>query len=576
MTELQFFISNQPSIPPTEWEKLELQLAWDRDEPSASLTTKQFSFEGAAAKTVNTWISSGTNSGPGIMEGLDFRISTCTNITALQGCLDTAAAEADYRCDKVVLPIRDNRIRDFITDRADGFSFSTLAALPNNAPGKISNSDYRLVPYCISSIPDYGQILSTSLAIFTITKEIAELIRKTGDLVAEAAVPPVTLVAAVKVILQAVYLLVMIAALITLVQAFIDNIIQAKKYKKGMYVRTLFIKACQYLGLTFSSTILNSSASLYYMAAIIPRKIVQPHPTNPLSFSRPADESQPGNSYGYYDGTFGQLIREMEDIFNAKARLRGTVLYFEKQDYWNNQSSHTLPDLDLYGKNNGSYKYNAHELAANYLSIWQVDNQELNTYNDYEGTSCQMQAKPNVISNSKNILLQGLVEKRFAYALGKRKTKLTGPEKAIEAIIIAMAFFTGLPLPASRIGWLLLSNDFTGVQKFVILDSSDNISLQNKTHTSATFLMNNYHSTSFPLSNQWLIYEGWEIPFCCEDYITLLNNNVIKTFDGRLGKVTNLRWQMGSDVAVIDFKVRPSGGRYTNNISQTIITDLAA
>lgn len=572
-TDLQFTLDGQ-SATPTEWKKIELQLNWDNsDNLNTQLSTSQFTFEGKYAHIINDAIRAGTTGGKGIFEGLPFAITSCTNQQVLAGCVDTAAAEAVYRCDRVVLPIRDNRTDDYLTDRADSFSFAYLASLPANAPGKISASDYRLVPYCISAIPDYQMLLSTALALFMIIKEIAEIIRKTADIAAELAVPPVSLVGAVKLILQAAYLVVVIAAIINLINTFIDCIIQPKKYKKAMFVRTLFQRACAHLGLTFQSSIFNSQNSAYYRAAIMPRKVVQPN-TNYLGFKRAADENTTASSYGYYDGTFGQLIRELEPIFNAKATIKGTTLYFERKDYFSITSSLTLPNLDLNGVNNGEYRYNAHELASNYFTLWELDNQELNTYDHYEGTSCQMQCTPIVVGNKKNILLQNLVEKRLAFSLAKRKETLTAPEKVLNTIINIFTFFTGVsPIP-NRIGWLLLSNDFTGNQKFMILDSGDKIDTSNKSRTSATTLMNNFHSINFPLNDQWLVYEGWEIPFCCDDYVAVQNSNYIRTFDNRLGKLTNLRWQIGSDVAIADFRVRPLGGRYTNNLNQQLITDL--
>lgn len=572
-TDLQFSLDGQ-SATPAEWKKIELQLNWDNsDNLNSSLSTSEFTFEGSNAHQINDWISSGTNGGKGIFEGLPFAITSCTNTVVLTGCVDPAAAESVYRCDRVTLPIRDNKTDDYLLDRADSFSFAYLASLPSTAPGKITQTDYRLVPYCVSAIPDYQMLLSTALALFVVIKEIAEIIRKTADIAAELSVPPVTLVGAVKLILQAAYLVVIIAAIIGLIQTFVNCIIQPKKYKKAMYVRTLFQKACDYLGLQFQSSILNTATSPYYRAAIMPRKVVQPNP-NFIGFKRAADESQTNTSYGYYDGTFGQLIRQCEQIFNAKANISGNTLYFERRDYFQITSSLTLPNLDLGGINNGEYRYNAHELASNYLTIWELDNQELNTYDHYEGTSCQMQCTPIVVGNKKNILLQNLVEKRLAFSLAKRKEVLTAPEKVLDTIINIFTFFTGVSPVPNRIGWLLLSNDFTGTQKFMILDSSDKIDPNNKFRTSASTLMNNFHSINFPLNDQWLVYEGWEIPFCCDDYAAVRACNYIRTFDNRIGKITNLRWQLGSDMAVIDFKVRPPGGTYTTNLNQQIITDL--
>lgn len=569
MADLQFILDGDSSIPPTEWQKLELQLAWDNDHPSSMLSTKQFTFEGKAAKRINTWISNGTTSGgKGIMEGVPFEINAGSNITALKGCVDIAAQEAVYRCDKVVVPVRDNRIKDYLDDRAGGFSFAFLTTLPSTNPARITQSDYVKIPYCISSIPDYSQLLSTGLAIFTIKNALEEGIKNLA-IVTAGLIPPTTIWAAIAIVLQVAFLGLQILALIKLIQLFIDNIIQKKKYKKGMLIRTLYQKACSYIGLSFSSTILNNPASNYFRAAIMPRKIVQP--TNGNYFIRPADESLSNTSYGYYDGTFLDLIHETELLFNARAVIKGSTLHFERKDHWNSQASIRLPDIDLYGVNNGQYRYNASELYSNIFCIYELDNNELNTYDDYYGTSCQMQAKPITIGNNRNLLLQGFMERRFPFALAKRKIKLTAIEKVMQDII---NLIVGFPAFGSRIGWLLLSNDFTGTQKFVILDSTNKVHPNNANWTSAATMMQQFHSIDYPLNNQWMLYEGWEIPFCCDDYVALLNNNVIKTFDNRLGKVTKLNWEIGSDVAVIDFKVRPVGGKYTTNISQQLIANL--
>lgn len=572
MSGLQFFLDNAPCIPPKEWQALEMELNWATGAPVGTLSTSKFTFEGKAAHDINTYVANGTNGGRGILEGMPFKIIDCNNLTALQGCIDTA--DGIYKCDSIELPIRDNRIKDYFTDRMDGFTFAYLKSLGANQPGRITTSDYINIPYVISSIPNYTQLLSTSITIFLLTKEIAEIVRKSADIGAELSVPPVTIVGALKLLFQVIYFLVMIPAAISLVNKFISAIYQPIKYKKGMYVRTLITRACSFLGLTFQSTILTSSGSKYYNSAIIPRKIVHPN-TNWLSFQRPIDEAQPNsNAYGHFDGTLGDLVRGLEDMFNAKFVQRGTNVYFERIDHWNNIASYTLPNIDLNGVNNLSYKYNASELPSNYLTIYSLDSEDLNTYDQYGGTACQMQCSPNIMGDRKNVLLNGLVEKRLPFALGKRKEVLTQIEQDINIIMQIASFFSGFAQPQSRIGCLLLSSDFIGVPKFVILDQGNKIKSTNAVDTSATTLMNNYHSVSFPLSDQWLMYENVTVDFCCEDYVTLLNNNTIRTIDGRYGKLISLKWQIGSTQATIDFKIRPHNNRYTNNLNQVIISDL--
>lgn len=592
MSSLQFILGGNPNLPPpTEWQKLELQLNWDLDHPAASLSTSKFTFEGASAHYLNDRIAQGVNGGEGIFVGADYQIIDCNNITALEGCVDTAAAESVYRCDRVEAPVKDTRIKDYLTDNWDGFSFAYLNSLTGNSPGRILSSDFIDIPYTVSTIPNYSQLLSTGLAIFCIEREVEDVIRSIGDLTGTTAQPTTTLLGVVEIIIYLIYLAAIIIALIKLVQLFIAYIFQTPKYKKGMYVRTLCQRAAAYLGITFSSTILNNPSSTYYRAAVIPKKIQQYNPNTFLSFKRPVNEQGSSTAYGYYEGTFGDFAKQLENIFNARFRLLNGIMYFERQDSFNNQSAFQLPNIDLFGLNNGSYRYNCSELASNYFATWKLDSTELNTYDDFGGTNAQMMATCTHIANPYNNLLRGLTSIEFEFALGKRKDHLIDVEKVLNNIIGAIFGFSNtitslinsigninIPqLPTgilnNRVGWLLASTDYFNEPKFVVLDSSNKIASNNRTLTSVEYLFNNYHYVNFPLTNQWIIYEGWEIPFCCADYVKLLDNNEIKTFDNRIGKITNLRWQIGTEIATIDFKVRPPNNRYTNNITQLIMAD---
>src|SRR5665647_448334 len=95
-----------------------------------------------------------------------------------------------------------------------------------------------------------------------------------------------------------------------------NNLIQPLKYKYGMKVSTLFQKACTYLQIPFSSTILQNS--VYKNLVIIPKKttlINTPTFTETLfgnSVNRKNyDETHNSNAYGYYEGTFKDLILSM-------------------------------------------------------------------------------------------------------------------------------------------------------------------------------------------------------------------------------------------------------------------------
>jgi hypothetical protein len=574
--------------PPTEWQSVDVQVNFDSGQGQSRLQTSKFTFEGKAAAFLNARVASGLTGGVGIMEGAALLMKDCNNVV-FDGCIDLAN-DAEFECDRVSAPIRDNRLIDFIEDQAAGLTFHFLTTLPVNSPGRITAADYIQVPYVVEEIPDYTQAMITGIALFTTIQESAYVVKTVAGLIAEIANIGTTVSALIKVILYIAYLTVLVIALINLIQNLIDNIIQKQKFKLGMKVRTAFTRACQRLGLSFSSTIVNNPASQYYDLAIIPEKIVIPNPNN-NSFLRDKDESLSVLSFGHPNGSFAKLIQDISPVFDAEVRLIGNTLYFENRHFWNNTAGYQLPPIQ-----NRKKKYNTHELTANYVISYLWTSEDRTTRNEYDGTNVQVTTTANVVGNSKNNLLRGLTDVRIQYAHANRKTKLTRVEKLLDGVITGLAIFantiTGVinaignfnipPIPTNilnnRIGWLRLSTDFIDVQKLFIADASNKVSAANKTRISAAALLSNFHFRNLPtwnvgsqtFHNQYVIYEEVTIPFCCADFAAVITNNVIKDFQGNYGKLISLRWQLGAEQAVVTYKIKET---YDTNFSYVVQND---
>src|SRR3990167_10184889 len=148
-----------------------------------------------------------------------------------------------------------------------------------------------------------------------------------------------------------------------------------------------------------------------------------------------------------------------------------------------------------------------------------------------------MQLSPSVILNKKNVLLKNLTEITLNYSLAKRKEKLNAVEHIakilydiistvydaitefingiitiIETILNLISALTGCdppdipfipPMPknpfSNRIGVMLLSSDFIGIQKILVVDSSNRLAVNNVTLTSARNLMDELHYTNFAI-----------------------------------------------------------------------------
>ena len=482
MPELRFYLNNKLVNPPRNWKELEFQLNFENESPAASVSTNSFEFTGDEAGAINKWLKGGLSGGVGIFEGMPFRIEVCgSNLKLFDGYLDLSSPDTNFECDKVDASAIESGKIDFLNDRAESFTYAYLAsqdAITDNIPAaaRIAKSDYIAIPYVVSSIPDYTQVVLTGISMVMLGKEISEAVQTVIDLIAEAignantlavslGLDPLPLLGTiVKIIIWLIYIVVMLLAFIFLLKNLFDNLIQADKYKFGIRVKTLFEKAAAFLGYTFSSTILNTAP--YKDLVIIPNKqsfITDPNQapqsmgTNLLVATANAitnniatiggtiarkeyNDFNITNATGFFEGTFTDLILGMSDVFNAKISIVGNVLYFERWDYFNNQAVVTIPDIREDGLNfdapNPSTT-NASELASNYFVIYQVDSIDTNTYDRYEGTSHQMILKPNVTVNKKNITLKNLTEKRLIFALAKRKQSLTIVEEAFNLLISA-------------------------------------------------------------------------------------------------------------------------------------------
>lgn len=628
------------------WRDIEIEVNFEDNFGEGAIKSGAIEFTGDLAGKINDWIEQGNNGGPGIFEGPPFRIETCGNNSIIfNGCIDTAECTTEYECDKVVAPLRSDRI-DFINDRAGSFRFSFLASPSHPAanPGHITQADYVQVPYVINSIPDYVNVMIAGVSVFILLKEAQEIIEKTVALVNEltgdtamvtgSLVNPViatamaigrVLVDIIRILLYILYLAFIIKALIDLLSMIFENLIQPVKFKKGMKVVDLFNKGADYLNMPFSSTLLTSAA--HKNDIVVPRKsalftnttVVQNLFGLKTIGRKNYDDAKNPLSVGYPDLTFADLILQEEERLNAELRIINNVLHFETQQFWALQSNYILPNIKR--KNADPHTTNACELASNYSLSYALDDQDTNTFDEFEGTSCQMQLVPNTVQVTSNILLKNLTDINLRYALAKRKVSLNAIEevvseiyniiagiynsitgffnsiiKVINKIMAAISTLTGgnpptvpsiAPFPPNpiqaRIGMMILSSDFIGIQKIMRIDpTTGKLHSNNKVLTAASTLMDNHHFTNFAVRkittngtvkadhNQWLIYTDKEIPFCCDDFQSLVNNNYGKTHDGKLMKVKSIVWKPERSTADITYRVKE---QYTRNLNQSYIID---
>lgn len=621
--ELDFFLNGVLVPPPRNWKELQIELLFESDKPSASLQAIPLEWVGTNATLVNNYILQGVSGGVGIYEGLPLQIKSCSGgLMIFDGILDLANDAALFECDIVKCPIKEAGRVDYVNDIAESFTFAFLASSQVTGAAHISTTDYLAVPFTITTHRTSFERISMILSLFMIGKELYETVKRTQELINTiiadiAGIATVTSTAyailkvaamVLNILLYIVYIVALLAALVTMLIDLIDLVYPIKRYKLGMKVKTMFEKACAYMGLSFYSTIL-ASGSQYENLIWIPRKYTIPSTSNPLSvFSRGYNELGSPKAYGYYDGTFKQFILDMQEYFNARVMVKNNIFYFEKLNYWNKTNPYIIPDTNPVGYTFNSpepHGTNASDLPSNYLVIYQVDGEDINTYQRYAGTSYQVQVRPTNVINQKNVLLKNLVEKRFNMALVKRKDYMNEMETQINAVLTGagnlindiiqfvnklLAFVTGNP-PASnpppylsntRIGWMELASPFIGVPKIFVgqYNSTDGkwyVHPNNQTLTAAQTIFETFHrcnlATTDPATGthgQYLTYKNKKMPLCCSDYMVLTNNNILMTPKKKYGKFYRILWNLHQETADVDYGLNE---KFTTNLTEQITID---
>jgi hypothetical protein len=620
--KVNFYINNKKITEPLNYQELSLQLNYDTDEPNAQVNVNQWELgvggydsnkDGAVLS--NAHINNGLTGGVGIFEGLPFRIELEKSgdiQDIFNGYLDLTNDLID--CDLVNATSIEEGGVDWLNDVADSVSFEYLYEETN----LLNNSDFVAIPYIINSIPKAGEAFILALTAFVAIENIKQRIK---DLQKDAATTsnPISAISGVlTVAIEVAYIATLIVTVVKLILDAVKLIIQPVKYHKGMYIKDLFRIGCEHFDLEFKSSIFDNTP--FNKAVILPTQNELPDLEDGLlGFLKPKAEQT-----GYYNGTFGEFLRAMKLMFNAKIIVQDGVLTFERRDYNNSSPVYELPVIEKNG-----YRANADEFISNMYLEFATDLNDKNTIQQYAGTAAQITVLPKKVINKRMVLTKGFERRSIPFALGKRKETLTVPEqiiktlakafdpivgtliklvnaiikvvnaviKAIRKIIKALNTipkvninFDPAPIKAiryspvgelieNRKGMLMIENDFISVPKILLVNEQSNerntkLTTDNESVLNCVYLYNNYHfidsfdSKIYSNTNQYKIYELDNVPFCYDDYIKVKNNN--KLYDGeKEGLIDSLTWNIWQQTANIRFRINEI---YTNNLETKILT----
>lgn len=435
--DVTYYINNIEIEPPLNDAELSVQLNFDKDDvQSQAVSLNEFEF-GIGDKTVgndastliNKHLTDGLSSGVGVFEGLPFRIELTDNGTTVEltnGYLD--ASKALFDCDRVVIPYLEKGNIDWLNEVADSVSFAYLYdpdLVRGVAPAaRVVDSDFIPIPYVLSELPNNREAFLASISLFLISETIANQLQSLIEFIAGAFTGSISDI--IKIILRIIYITGLLIAAYSLVRQIINLLIQPVKYHDGMRVNRLCERGAACFGLIFSSSILYSDR--FKDMVIIPNKYnhdVNTNKDNILGFLNP---SQP-ESRGYYNGTFGELLRGLKEMFNAKIIIDGNILRLEREDYNLSSPNYILPPVDQ-----TDFKLNFEDLKSNYVVQFQTDLNDKNTLQRYEGTLTQVIQTPVAIVNMDMVLMKDLITRQTPFSRCNRKLELTLPETLLRSL----------------------------------------------------------------------------------------------------------------------------------------------
>ena len=581
------YLGSRP-VDPQGWINTDIVIDFESDmEPVINLGSVEFLGEDAVF-VMQDMVNNG------YFEGRPYRVDLSDangNFTTLEAYLDYSDDPIIKGPDQVEVKLKRKQGSDWFAEVAETAVFRYMASDDYTGDGKILDSDYFSVPYVINYIPDGVQLLILSISTFSLTKELVESIQSIAEQAADIstnAVPTTgtsvglgagvvtawdlgdIIAAAIKLAITVAYTVGIVIAIIKLIEQIVEQLAPKKRFHKGIPIRVLFQRSCEFLNLELSSELLDFLDRDVQKWVLIPRKGNKGG--LPPTGIKKADFTEVGYPTSA-DGldNFAQVIQVFQRVFNAHFVINNGVLEFERRDFWQQNSSFVIPNTftnQEAARNETSV--NTNELKANYVIGWNTDTQDQNTLDDTRGLTVQVVTSPTNVSNPELVNLKGKTDINVPFSMATRKNEFTAIEKALQVFLDAADFLTGQlgksqsfgAQFSARVGSMHLSSHFLSIPKMVVMNG-DKLATNQRTILSAKALWDNYHYIqSFvdiqgknDSNNQQKIYTDQTIPLSLENFLSLLNTRYATTEDGRKAEIKRISWEEETSLANISYNV---------------------
>jgi len=596
---------------PQNAEDAEIEINFDTDNDQQSVSISSYIWGEEESDRVRAAFLAGLSGGTGVFEGLPHTITVregSSTLSVFEGYIDLTTAQFDE--DRVTADSVLTRSVDWIADNAE-FNFDYLLF-----KGYLSVNDTVFVPYVVASVPNYTDTMVTILTIVYVTTELKALIQEILIEIGKLGTVVATIGGVIGLIGKLVYAVALLITIIDLVLDLIALIIQKVKYKPSLNVNTMIEAACSFLGMTYQSSILQDPT--WSKLHLIPESFANPSDQTDnriQGFLSPNRNTQSG----FYRGTFGDLLRGIQDTFNARIFPDNGVLRIEPAKVKPTSASFQIKPIYQ-----PKYTTNAGEVVSNHTLSFAYDTVEKQTVDRWTGNNVQAQLEPVVVNDRTMRVMKGHKPVTLPWARGIEKISLTAPEEVADALLDVLGLSIGIivttanavidtvnkaidtfnklkraiafiidigadtdPVPRlidpqlgdlidGRIGVLLLETDMITVPKLVLLnvsttDRNTKLAPENLSHLRALYLWQTFHATnSFaPTSNsaQRYVWNYEKVEMNLADVINVINERAVKLSSGEVVDVLSCKWNHSTRLATF---VLHEWKLYTNNLKEVI------
>jgi hypothetical protein len=473
--------------------------------------------------------------------------------------------ETIYRTYEIEVKIKKRGGADNFWDQAEGLSFELMAA-------KGVQFQFIDVPYVINPPDQVPTLITLAVASYSLTYSVIQQIRVVSQAITNIidTLPPLpanagqiaTLV--IKALIEIAILGLTLLALVKMLQQLKELIYPKIRYYKGHEIKKLIQLGCQYLGYTFNSTILEEAtqyAGLLFLGVPLSKEkeSIFDYIQNDLDFSftlgyPTAQDTTP---------TLASLIQAMEDMFNARTRVRNGQVRLERWDYWQDLAiNQVVPALNIQDSRQMAYQYNTEDIWKRYYIHYQVDYSDIGTVDFFDPTDAEYSTEPVSVNNSDLLSIKGLNDVNIPFALAIRKNKLNLLERTFiiflnTADFIINAFGGNGNLAAQvqdRLGVMSLSQQYYGTSKILLVKLSNGKQASNYVQKlKASTIYQQYHSINQIQNNDWKIYQDVPVRMSGAEFVTLLDNNYAE-INGVVCEILSIAFKDEESTATITYR----------------------